>query len=622
LNLTINNSNTGTAVEVACNSYTWIDGNVYTSNNNTATHTLTNAGGCDSVITLNLTINNSNTGIAVEVACNSYTWIDGNVYTSSNNTATHTLTNASGCDSVVTLNLTINNSNTGTAVEVACDSYTWIDGNVYTSNNNTATHTLTNAGGCDSVVTLNLTINNSNTGTDIATACDSYTWIDGNVYTSNNNTATHTLTNASGCDSVVTLNLTINNSNTGTDVATACDSYTWIDGNVYTSSNNTATHILTNVVGCDSVITLNLTINNSNTGTAVETACNSYTWIDGNVYTSNNNTATHTLTNAGGCESVVTLNLTINNSNTGTDVVTACNSYTWIDGNVYTSNNNTATHTLTNAAGCDSVVTLNLTINNSNTGTAVETACDSYTWIDGNVYTSNNNTATHTLTNAGGCDSVVTLNLTINNSNTGTDVATACNSYTWIDGNVYTSNNNTATHTLTNAVGCDSVVTLNLTINIVDITVSQSGLTLTANQVGGTYQWIDCNAGNMPIVGETAQSFTPVGNGDYAVIVTANNCTDTSTCFNIVVNSIPVAFAEMEVRVYPNPTVGEVTIEFEEVIERGIARLVDVHGRLLLQKSLDDVQVIQLNMNELPTAVYFLELQTSKGTYNKKIIKE
>jgi hypothetical protein len=176
---------------------------------------------------------------------------------------------------------------------------------------------------------------------------------------------------------------------------------------------------------------------------------------------------------------------------------------------------------------------------------------------------------------------------------------------------------------LTNAVGCDSVVTLNLTINIVDTTVSQNGLTLTANQVGGTYQWVDCNAGNMPIVGETAQSFTPVGNGDYAVIIiTANNCTGTSTCFNVVVNSIPVNLAEMDVRVYPNPTRGEVTIEFEEAIGRGIARLVDVNGRLLLQQSLDGEQVIQLNINELPTAVYFLELQTSKGTYNKKIIKE
>ena len=85
--------------------------------------------------------------------------------------------------------------------------------------------TLTNAAGCDSIVTLDLTINKSTTGTDVQTACDSYSWIDGNTYTESNNTATFTLTNAAGCDSIVTLDLTINKSTTGTDVQTACDSY-------------------------------------------------------------------------------------------------------------------------------------------------------------------------------------------------------------------------------------------------------------------------------------------------------------------------------------------------------------------------------------------------------------
>ena len=251
---------TGTDVQVACEEFTWIDDITYTSSNNTATDTLINSAGCDSIITLNLTVNNATTGTDTQTACDNYTWIDGNTYTLSNNSAMWTLTNSQGCDSTVTLNLTINNSNSGTDVQTACDSYTWIDGNTYNSSNNTASHVLTNASGCDSTVTLNLTINNSNTGTDVQTACDSYTWIDGITYNSSNNTSTHILTNASGCDSTVTLNLTINNSNTGTDVQTACDSYTWIDGITYNSSNNTSTHILTNASGCDSTVTLNLTI--------------------------------------------------------------------------------------------------------------------------------------------------------------------------------------------------------------------------------------------------------------------------------------------------------------------------------------------------------------------------
>ncbi|MBL4649734.1 MAG: T9SS type A sorting domain-containing protein, partial [Aureispira sp.] len=252
----------------------------------------------------------------------------------------------------------------------------------------------------------------------------------------------------------------------------------------------------------------------------------------------------------------------------------------------------------------------------------IQTACNSYTWIDGNNYTSNNNTATHIVTNAQGCDSIITLNLTINNSTTGTDIQTACNSYTWIDGNNYTSNNNTATHIVTNVTGCDSVITLDLTIHTVDTIVTQSGVTLMANQTVGGYQWIDCNNGNSPIAGATAQSFTALVSGDYAVIITVNNCRDTSSCFNIVVSSILRTMDEKAVLVYPNPTIGQVTIEFEEVIENGKARLVDVNGRLLLETILDGQKTIQWNINEFPTAVYFLELQTSKGIYKRKIIKK
>ena len=150
----------------------------------------------------------------------------------------------------------------GTDTQTACDSYQWIDGNTYTESA-TATHTLEGqaANGCDSVVTLNLTIKESTRGTDTQTACDSYQWIDGNTYTESA-TATYTLEGqaANGCDSVVTLNLTIKESTRGTDTQTACDFYQWIDGNTYTESA-TATHTLQTVNGCDSTVTLNLTIN-------------------------------------------------------------------------------------------------------------------------------------------------------------------------------------------------------------------------------------------------------------------------------------------------------------------------------------------------------------------------
>jgi hypothetical protein len=203
--------------------------------------------------------------------------------------------------------------------------------------------------------------------TSVVSACDSYTWIDGNTYTESTEIPTFTFQSALGCDSIVTLNLSINHSSSGTDEISTCGTYTWIDGITYTESNQTATFIVPNSAGCDSIITLNLTIDSINLpsfGTDIITSCESYTWINGITYTSNNNSATFVLSNAGGCDSTVTLNLTITQNTSATQTVSACGSYTWINGITYTASTNSAQHILQNANGCDSVITLNLTILN------------------------------------------------------------------------------------------------------------------------------------------------------------------------------------------------------------------------------------------------------------------
>jgi hypothetical protein len=88
--------------------------------------------------------------------------------------------------------------------------------------------------------------------------CDSLRWIDGNLYTESTDGPTFTLTNAAGCDSVVTLHLTITNTDHTDYTDVACDSYTW-HGTTYTESGD-YTSYQTNVSGCDSIVTLHLTI--------------------------------------------------------------------------------------------------------------------------------------------------------------------------------------------------------------------------------------------------------------------------------------------------------------------------------------------------------------------------
>lgn len=238
---------------------------------------------------------------------------------------------------------------------------------------------------------------------------------------------------------------------------TACLSYAWpATGLTYTASG-VYTHTITNPV-VDTVLTLNLTINQATVSNSSESACGTYTWngttyITSGVYTWNG-------TNAAGCDSVATLNLTINQATTSSTAVTSCDSYMW-NGTVY-STSGVYTWNGTNAAGCDSIDTLNLTINQTTTFSTSATSCSSYNW-NGTTYTTSG-VYTWTGTNAAGCDSVVTLNLNILIPSTSYQSISSAGPYIWpVTGLTYTISG-TYIDTIPNATGCDSIITLFLAI--------------------------------------------------------------------------------------------------------------------------------------------------------------
>ncbi|HHZ65245.1 MAG TPA: T9SS type A sorting domain-containing protein [Flavobacteriales bacterium] len=208
------------------------------------------------------------------------------------------------------------------------------------------------------------------------------------------------------------------------------------------------------------------------------------------------------------------------------------------------------------------------------------------------------------------CDSVY---IAVCISTTGTAVQTACDSYTWIDGNTYTTSNNTATYTLANSAGCDSVVTLDLTINIVEDGITNNSPTLTADASGASYQWLDCNNNFAPITGETNQNFTATVSGNYAVEVSQNNCTDTSDCQSITLVDLPENKVS-DILIHPNPTTGILTIEGVE----GSVSVYDIYGRMVLTTNSNT-----LDISQAATGIYFVRIVDEQGrVYSQKVIKQ
>ena len=202
---------------------------------------------------------------------------------------------------------------------------------------------------------------------------------------------------------------------TKVETATACGSYTWAQtGLTYTESKiyyDTAYY----TTGCDSVYyELHLTINPVYNVIVEDTVCygKSYVWsVDGQTYTGTT-TASVTLQSVHGCDSVVSLHLYELPEILETvieDTICAGDTYTWSANGLSYTVSTVESVTLQSVHGCDSIVTLYLTVNTPITTPFVEydTICvaDTYVW-HGQTVDANNLSYYDTIHYVGsGCDS-------------------------------------------------------------------------------------------------------------------------------------------------------------------------------------------------------------------------
>ena len=271
-----------------------------------------------------------------------------------------------------------------------------------------------------------------------------------------------------------------------------------------------------------------------------------------------------------------------------------------------------------NASGCDSIVTLNLTVHNSTYNFSFIISCGPY--IFNGITHNTNGYYSYFFVNANGCDSVIDFDLEIKQNSSSTQNINACGSYTF-NGQTYNSSG-TYMDTLMNSVGCDSIVTLNLTITTPNINVTQTGATLTsAAPSPSTYQWIDC-ATNMPINGATNQSYTATANGNYAVIVTLNNCSDTSTCRPVTGIGIDENEISNSIHIYPNPAKDKIYVDVKKISGTKKVEIKNLTGQLIYTAQFGLTPRIEIPLQDCAKGMYFLVVEGENKKWVSKFVKE
>lgn len=482
----------------------------------------------------------------------------------------------------------------------------------------TVTDTITQCINRDSVL---ITINAISGSTINPVACISYTVPSGNHIHTTSGTYMDTLTNSDGCDSILTINLTIKPFLSDTIFPMACDSYTVPSGsNSYTVTGNYK-DTLTSVTGCDSIITIHLTVNQASSAIISPVACNIYTVPSGDETYMVSGTYMDTIPNANGCDSVITINLNIVNSTSSIINPSTCGSYTVPSGNQTYTVSGIYNDTILNSAGCDSILTINLTILASSSSFIQDTACNSYVSPSGQHIWGSSGIYSDTLINSLGCDSVLTIDLIVNYNDTGSMNPTVCDSFISPSGNLYYVSGTYSDTILTNG-GCDSIITISLTIVSVDTSVIVNHTQLTANAAGANYQWIDCISGNH-IPGDTNQSFMATVNGNYAVIINQGGCVDTSRCIDINTVGIKKPPLKPELSVFPNPGNGYIYLEIESTTYQGkiTTGLYNMLGNKLLEWSvnMEYIYKTHLDVSKYPKGQYLLSVKLNNTIIVRKL---
>lgn len=406
-----------------------------------------------------------------------------------------------------------------------------------------------------------------------------------------------------------------------TDTAVICegDSYT------FGTQNLTATGVyqetFTSVEGCDSLVTLQLTVNALHMPPVIESVCAPYFWAQTGETYFTSGIYTDTLTSSFGCDSILTLDLTINQPTASSVQINNCGPYTWPqNGEIYTVTG-LYNDTIPNAAGCDSIVTLDLTILQPTGSASSVSACTSYEWTqNGEIYTASG-LYYDTIPNAVGCDSVITLDLTILEASGSTLSESACGSYYWEQTGLTYSFSGTYQDTIPNAAGCDSIVTLSLLIHqLPEGTIQHNGQgTLSITTFGEVVEWIDCSNGQI-IAGQQGQTtFTPTVNGSYAAILenTMTLCRDTTDCFTVDFVGLREQ-SLIDMHIYPNPAHDQVTVLFAGETAR--LTILDAQGKQVLEQTI--ANGAQVPLGALEYGIYLFRLQTAYGSEIQRIIKK
>ncbi len=438
--------------------------------------------GCDSIINSNVIVGNTSATSQTITACTGHPVQVGNKWHSTSGIYHDTLYNYVYCDSVVVSNITFYSPSSYTQTVTICANHPFYVGTIPHYYAGIYIDHLNNYHGCDSTVITYLTVINYVAFNQTVYVCQGTPYTVGNHTYNSIGYYNDTLQSYTGCDSIVSTYLNWSPIYNFNQYVTTCSNYPLVIGNKTHTTSGIYFDTLQSIYGCDSFVNTLLTVLQAYNYIQTVSLCTvssitvgSHTYTIPGLY---HDTLTTTL----GCDSIIHTHLAIGTNTTGVNTVYLCTGGSIHIGNhVYTATG-TYHDTIPNVMGCDSFVTSIVVSATSSSFTQTLTRCSNHPLQIGSHIHSTSGTYIDTIPNYKNCDSIITSHLTIKPYSATTQTLTRCSNHPLIIGSHLHSVSGIYNDTLPNHVGCDSIITTNLTVRPISVKNLNANLC-----IGGTY---------------------------------------------------------------------------------------------------------------------------------------
>ncbi len=549
------------------------------------TDTFQDGEGCDSTRILNLSIATTIESTIELRIC------EGENYGGRVQAGTYTDTFqsvVSGCDSIRTLHLSVSPNIQQQVDQTICAGSCITIGGIDYCSSGVYTNTLTTSSGCDSLITYNVSVADQITGFSSVQICSGDVWIEGGNSIREEGTSIFNYISSTGCDSLHTVQVSFYPQAISTsEEVSICEGANFggrTQAGVYTDS-------FTNINGCDSTHTIVLSIASNFEELTAMSICAGESF---NGYTESGQYR-NTFVTASGCDSVSILNLTVQPAFENTITQNIC------EGEVVEGYTSTGQFRDVFVAenGCDSIRVLNLTVASS-IETIIETAICEGENFEG--FTTSG-TYTNLFTANSGCDSIRTLRLSVDSKIETIIDVTIC------EGEAYEGFDRTGNflNLFQSVSGCDSIRELRLRVNPRSETVITTAICEGEDFEGFT------NAGSY-----TNNFIGQNGCDSIRVLNLSILSTEDTACNNSTTPTINIS-ALVSLNYYPNPVASNLYLDWNGESDATYS-IMDLTGRTLLPNTPLESSTIA-NIQHFNTGVYYLKINLEGKAYYAKLIK-